>query len=219
MCNIKNMPKTNISENMKGLMNRLGFGLGLNREGNYYLTDNKQNMPMQVKETVDGTTLATSLDKSKYLSFKVGNKLVNKETNFTRPIFDLLSISDISNKTTIIVNHYSNSNIPNSFVELKLTKDFDGKPFIMSIILLENGSIDISINNVQAFAYTLEESSNIDSLSAKRLLANLELADEKLLPIIEYYANSYPLVLTTITNIKEISQRKEKRHILEPNIA
>lgn len=223
MCNINNIPKTSIPEDIKQLMNTLGFGLGLNREGNYYITDNKKMIPMMVEENADGTTLATALNNSKGLTFKVGNCCVDGERQITRPIFDVIRINDLQDKSILEVTRHTSSNTPNSDVQIKLDKNFNGSNFKASVNLFSNGTINVFFGNVKTFSCSLDENEEYSITSSMRILANLELVDERIIPIIEYYANNYPLISQTLTKIKETCAEKtantRKRLLVHPKTA
>lgn len=202
---------TSIPEDLIKIMNKLGFGLGLDREGNYYITDNKAQKPMYVKKSTDETVYATSLDNTRKISFKVGTRLVDQERQVSRPIFDMIKIEDSIDKSTLEVCRPTSEKTPKSYVEIKLNKNFNGGDFSVNVDLFSDGTINVSFDGKQTASFSLNSNTNYSSSEAKKVLADLELSDEKLLPIIEYYANNYPIIARTYSEVKGISSKQPAR--------
>ena len=78
----------------------------------------------------------------------------------------------------------------------------------MYITLFADGTINIDYSDSKSFGCSLEESKYYASQTAKKLLANLEIADARILPLVECFSNLQPNLLQTLTNIKKASTRK-----------
>jgi hypothetical protein len=184
---------------------------GLDREGNYYITDNKAQKPMHVRKRNDETIIATSPGNIRSISFKVGTRLVDQERQVSIPIFDMIKIEDSIDKSTLEVCRPTSEKTPKSYVEIKLNKNFNGSDFSVNVDLFSDGTINVSFDGKQTASFSLNSNTNYSSNEAKKVLADLELSDEKMLPIIEYYANNYPIIARTYSKVKGISSKPEPR--------
>lgn len=202
---------TFIPEALKKIMNDLGFGLGLDREGNFYITDNEFRCVMP---SVQNGTNTFASDKVKGLFFNLGNYPYDQETQTSRPIFNMIRVNNSTDNSILEVTRQESTKAYNSFIKIKTTKDFDNNNYEVEVNLTNDGQVEVISSDKAHFYYSASKTGETSTNStAQEVLNYITESDERIMPIIEYYANIFPsLQITIIQMEKESTVQKDTQN-------
>ena len=187
---------TKMSEISRRIIRNMGINIGTDREGRLGIFEAEIFRPfIQYSNSI--------IAQGKNKSIRINYEFNNKEQR-TAPELKMISVTDkLDDSELTVIPCFQ----PGS-TKIKLTKSYCGNNFTMDITLSADGTINIDYSDSKSFGCSLEESKYYDAPTAKKLLANLEIADARILPLVECFSNLQPNLLQTLTNINKASARK-----------